>query len=610
MATSNLYNPTTGNYIENATYQNVPAGYQVVTSNPGASAAPAPVAPAPAAPASGGTSVPGVGVVNNPAAYGYPAPAADTSGTTGSIVSDILSGKVDPNSIEAYISSKTSTGAYGNNAAQAIAQIKQQIAGKAISYGGQTYQYNPNGGVIRTSTQVNNSVTNAAGSTGTTGAIPAPGAATPAPAAAPVAPPVVPGAPAAPVAAPVPVAAPAAPVATPVAPAASQSTYQGASIVDYLNSVGQASDFASRSALAAKMGIPGYTGTAAQNTQLLSTMRSNNGGANVSTAVTAATTPPAGSTTAPGAAPGSTPDDATAGILANATAIAKKFGWTAPDPNQSPLNIATNLFTQGLSAYGLVDLKTHISDITAQQTTLLNQKADEAAVINSNPWLTEGERVVRLGKLDDKYATKLDILTNQQSIAEADYKTGVDQVQWQVGQAMTAYNTAQNANSDIYKEALSLAGNILTAQNAAAKDNKPIEVTAGNTLYDPKTGKPIYTAPSKATSGGLTTPATNDAAVRAGVDVETFKGYPADVQAFFSQRTDEAVQPLKDALTDVAKGKKKATDFNKQMADGDFGTLSPAVQTFLKAQAAEAEKIAPSAGSSKGFFSDIWDAIF
>lgn len=49
--------------------------------------------------------------------------------------------------------------------------------------------------------------------------------------------------------------------------------YTGNSIVDYLNSVGQNSSYSSRSQLAASKGINGYTGSAAQNTQLLNLLR-------------------------------------------------------------------------------------------------------------------------------------------------------------------------------------------------------------------------------------------------------------------------------------------------------------------------------------------------
>lgn len=56
------------------------------------------------------------------------------------------------------------------------------------------------------------------------------------------------------------------------------SSYTGNSIVDYLASVGQPSSFAHRAKLARKHGITGYTGTAAQNTRLLTILRGGSGG--------------------------------------------------------------------------------------------------------------------------------------------------------------------------------------------------------------------------------------------------------------------------------------------------------------------------------------------
>ena len=61
---------------------------------------------------------------------------------------------------------------------------------------------------------------------------------------------------------------------TPVSvPAAPSSGYTGPSIVDYLASVGKPSDYNSRAQLAASLGITNYTGTAAQNTQMLNALR-------------------------------------------------------------------------------------------------------------------------------------------------------------------------------------------------------------------------------------------------------------------------------------------------------------------------------------------------
>lgn len=58
-------------------------------------------------------------------------------------------------------------------------------------------------------------------------------------------------------------------------PSTGNSNYTGTSIVDYLGSTGQASDYNTRAKLAASSGIQGYTGTATQNTQLLNSLRSS-----------------------------------------------------------------------------------------------------------------------------------------------------------------------------------------------------------------------------------------------------------------------------------------------------------------------------------------------
>lgn len=52
------------------------------------------------------------------------------------------------------------------------------------------------------------------------------------------------------------------------------ATYTGYSIVDYLKSIGQASDFASRKKLAEQLGIKDYRGTADQNLKMLDMLRS------------------------------------------------------------------------------------------------------------------------------------------------------------------------------------------------------------------------------------------------------------------------------------------------------------------------------------------------
>jgi len=67
---------------------------------------------------------------------------------------------------------------------------------------------------------------------------------------------------------------PATPTITPPVTAAPTTAYTGVSIVDYLKSIRQPSDFASRTALATQYGISNYIGSAEQNTRLLGMLRS------------------------------------------------------------------------------------------------------------------------------------------------------------------------------------------------------------------------------------------------------------------------------------------------------------------------------------------------
>ena len=60
-----------------------------------------------------------------------------------------------------------------------------------------------------------------------------------------------------------------------VVPPKTTSSYTGSSLTDFLSSSGQASSFADRAKIAAANGITNYTGTAAQNTQLLNTLRNS-----------------------------------------------------------------------------------------------------------------------------------------------------------------------------------------------------------------------------------------------------------------------------------------------------------------------------------------------
>jgi ribosomal protein S16 len=116
------------------------------------------------------------------------------------------------------------------------------------------------------------------------------------------------------------------PVTTPTAPV---SSYTGPSIVDYLSSTGQASDYASRAQLAAAKGISNYTGTAEQNTQLLNTLR---GGGSTTTAPSTTYTAPA-TTPTPSAVSNMTPTDFVKHLVS--------IGAVKPEDEARSIGIAT-----------------------------------------------------------------------------------------------------------------------------------------------------------------------------------------------------------------------------------------------------------------------------
>ena len=104
------------------------------------------------------------------------------------------------------------------------------------------------------------------------------------------------------------------------------------SVVDYLNTTGQASDFASRSKLAGTLGISNYTGSASQNTQMLNTLRSNNTNNGASNNTTGA------NNNNGGGAGGDTPADTTSSSRAGAGAITAVSTNTNPDGSSTVTN--------------------------------------------------------------------------------------------------------------------------------------------------------------------------------------------------------------------------------------------------------------------------------
>lgn len=196
-------------------------------------------------------------------------------------------------------------------------------------------------------------------------------------------------------------------------PAGNMSTN---SIVDYLNSVGQNSSFTARQALAQKVGISGYTGTATQNSQLLQAVR--------------------------GQSAGTSPTQVSAPLPVNKTAQTGAVNVPQTTTGKTPTQNVIDTYTEVFKQLGLTDIKTAYEKTLKDQQELTNQMNDEIANVNNDPWLTEGVRVQRAQKIKSKYEQRLDTLSNFAKLYDAQYEQGQKTAQYLVGQIETNTNKA------------------------------------------------------------------------------------------------------------------------------------------------------------------------
>lgn len=281
-----------------------------------------------------------------------------------------------------------------------------------------------------------------------------------------------------------------APATTTPTTATGTTSYSGPSIVDYLNSIAQPSDFASRAVMAAQHGITNYTGTAAQNTQLLNTLRS--------------------ATSTGSTAPGTNPSGITSGGTSPTSGTSNTGTATTNDPyaNLDPVAKQVKMYTDTATALGLPTIKQQYDAVVKQQgevTDEMNKKIEDA---QNNPWFSQGLVDRTVTKIQKSYETKLKTLSNLENLYDAMYKTG----------QATVESLVTHANADI-AATNSLAQKAMDAAAALAKDNQIVSVGGRELLVNKVTGATVAdlgasntTSKGTITSGSLSyTPADQSA---------------------------------------------------------------------------------------------------
>ncbi len=313
--------------------------------------------------------------------------------------------------------------------------------------------------------------------------------------------------------------------------------YTGNSVVDYLKSQGQASDYASRASLAASKGIAGYAGTADQNTQLLKILTSSATTPSQPTATvskTVASSVPAVTPTQTASVPGTpspsgTPDFETAyatlykgwdraaaqqdysqggwqnkagaeqftvggtGLSSSSSSSGSTLGSTGflNTPTINLPEIYNNLYTQS----GVSDLETKLSDQTKAFT-------DAQSKINDNPFLSEASRVGRLQKLQTDFnnnttGIRTDIATKK---ADIETKLNIQTKQFDINsqqatQALSQFNTLLSSGAlsslsgDDIASITKATGMSSAMINAAINANNAKNVTTSTIQFDDGTNQ-------------------------------------------------------------------------------------------------------------------------
>lgn len=214
------------------------------------------------------------------------------------------------------------------------------------------------------------------------------------------------------------------------------------SIVDYLNSVGQKSDYASRAQLAASKGISGYTGSAQQNTQLLNMLR----GSAPAPQPQQQQQPQQQSQPQPVSQPaqqqssgdqalidamtqkGHTPETAKAAIAGRGyDNLAREYLNTGSATVAMPGTGSTgflNTPTINLpELYNNLFAKSGISDIEGKLAEQTRGYNEAVAKIKDNPYLSEATMSGRLRKIDEKFDADSAALRGEVATRKADIET-------------------------------------------------------------------------------------------------------------------------------------------------------------------------------------------
>ena len=112
---------------------------------------------------------------------------------------------------------------------------------------------------------------------------------------------------------------------------------------------------------------------------------------------------------------------------------------TAPttDNGKTPFQNVIDTYTEVYKQLGLTDIKTAYEKTLKDQQDMTDKMNAEIADVNDDPWLSQGVRDARVKKIQTKYETKLNTLSNFAKLYDSEFQQGQEQAKFLVGQIET-----------------------------------------------------------------------------------------------------------------------------------------------------------------------------
>ena len=231
------------------------------------------------------------------------------------------------------------------------------------------------------------------------------------------------------------------------------------------------------------MGIQNYTGTADQNTSLLSMLRKGS----------------ETQTQAPAPAPTNT-DSGTGGKTPQE--MLGEYGITQDYSQafkQNPVKSFQEIYQDVYKDLGISSVKREIEKFTQELQDFDDNQADLIQGINDDPWLTEGVRKNRIASLETKNEMKRGNLLARLELSQGLYDDARDEARFVTQGAASQYNREVDFQQDLYMHALDRAEQLEDNKAKLLEDNPADYKEVQGGLYNIKTQE--WVIPPKATDG-------------------------------------------------------------------------------------------------------------